>query len=75
MALGIVKYAYDRSSQLIGFIWFAVCCRGPHVLAPVCLFGVHLYMHRRRFWGWGGALSGMTLNGAKYVRLPRFSGR
>ena len=24
MALGIVKYAYDRSSQLIGVIWFAV---------------------------------------------------
>ena len=23
-ALGIVKYAYDRSSQLIGVIWFAV---------------------------------------------------
>ena len=29
MALGIVKYAYDRSSQLIGVIWFAVNCRGP----------------------------------------------
>ena len=24
MALGIVKYAHDRSSQLIGVIWFAV---------------------------------------------------
>ena len=29
MALGIVKYAYDRSSQLIGVIWFAVSCCGP----------------------------------------------
>ena len=29
MALGIVKYAYDRCSQLIGVIWFAVSCRGP----------------------------------------------
>ena len=29
MALGIVKYAYDRSSQLIGVIWFVVSCRGP----------------------------------------------
>ena len=29
MALGIVKYAYDRSSQLIDVIWFAVSCRGP----------------------------------------------
>ena len=29
MALGIVKYAYDRSSQLIVVIWFAVSCRGP----------------------------------------------
>ena len=24
MSLGIVKYAYDRSSQLIDVIWFAV---------------------------------------------------
>ena len=31
MALGIVKYAYDRSSQLIDVIWFAVTCRGPIV--------------------------------------------
>ena len=29
MALGIVKYAYDRSSQLIGVIWFTVSCHGP----------------------------------------------
>ena len=29
MALGVVKYAYDRSSPLIGVIWFAVSCRGP----------------------------------------------
>ena len=29
MALGIVKYVYNRSSQLIGIIWFAVSCRGP----------------------------------------------
>ena len=34
MALGIVKYAYDCSFQLIGVIWFvvslfAVRCRGP----------------------------------------------
>ena len=29
MALGIVKYAYDCSSQLIDVIWFAVSCRGP----------------------------------------------
>ena len=28
MALGIVKYAYDHSSQLIGVIWFAVSCCG-----------------------------------------------
>ena len=26
MAMGIVKYAYDRSSQLIGVIWFAISC-------------------------------------------------
>ena len=42
MALGIVKYAYDRSFQLIGVIWFrgqfvhgqfvAVSCRGPPFL-------------------------------------------
>ena len=29
MALGIVKHAYNRSSQPIGIIWFAVSCRGP----------------------------------------------
>ena len=29
MAPGIVKYAYDRSSQLVGVIWFSVSCRGP----------------------------------------------
>ena len=29
MALGIVKYAYDHSSQLIDVIWFAVSCCGP----------------------------------------------
>ena len=29
MALGIEKYAYDRSSQLINVIWFAVSCLGP----------------------------------------------
>ena len=29
MALGIVKYAYDRSSQLIGVFWFTISCRGP----------------------------------------------
>ena len=28
MALGIVKYFYDSSSQPIGVIWFAVSCRG-----------------------------------------------
>ena len=28
MALGIAKYAHDRSSQLISVIWFAVSCRG-----------------------------------------------
>ena len=28
MAKGIVKYAYDRSSQLISIIWLAVSCRG-----------------------------------------------
>ena len=28
MAEGIVKYAYDRSSQLISIIWLAVSCRG-----------------------------------------------
>ena len=32
MSLGIVKYAYDRSSQLIGVIWFAVSCRGPMII-------------------------------------------
>ena len=31
MALGIVKYCYDRPSQPIGVIWFAVSCRGPHL--------------------------------------------
>ena len=31
MALGIVKYFYDCSSQPIGFIWFAVSCRGPGI--------------------------------------------
>ena len=29
ITLGIVKYAYGRSPQLIGVIWFAVSCRGP----------------------------------------------
>ena len=29
MAPRIVKYAYDRSPQLIGVILFAVSCRGP----------------------------------------------
>ena len=45
MALGKVKYVFDRSSQLIGVIWFAVSlfdvrgqfvvasCRGPNVTA------------------------------------------
>ena len=33
MALGIVKYAYHRSSQLIGVVWFAVSCRGPVKIA------------------------------------------
>ena len=33
MALEIVKYAYDHSSQLIGVIWFAVS------LFPVSLLG------------------------------------
>ena len=32
MALWILKYAYDRSSQLIGVNWFAVSCRGPNNL-------------------------------------------
>ena len=36
MALGIVKYAYDRSSQLIGVIWFAVS------LFAVSLFAISL---------------------------------
>ena len=26
MAMGMVKYAYDRSSQLISIIWLAVSC-------------------------------------------------
>ena len=38
MALGIVKHAYNRSSQPIGVIWFAVSlfavsCRGPCKIA------------------------------------------
>ena len=28
MAQGLKKYAYDRSSQLIDVIWFAVSCQG-----------------------------------------------
>ena len=31
MALGIVKYAYDRSSQLIDIIWFAVSLFAAYV--------------------------------------------
>ena len=31
MALGIEKYFYDRPSQPIGVIWFAVSCRRPFV--------------------------------------------
>ena len=35
MALGIVKYADDRSSQLFGVVWFAVSCRGPDIIAEL----------------------------------------
>ena len=35
MALGIVKYAYDRSSQLIGVIWFVVSCHGLVLHCPL----------------------------------------
>ena len=31
MAQGIVKYAYNRSFQLLGVIWFAVSCREPEM--------------------------------------------
>ena len=34
MALGIVKYAYDRSSQPIGIIWFAVSLSRSVVVDP-----------------------------------------
>ena len=48
MALGIVKYAYDRSSQLIGVIWFAVSCRG---LSIVVLKVDHVKSGRRKVTG------------------------
>ena len=35
MALGIVKYAYDCSSQLIGIIWFAVSLSQSVVVYPL----------------------------------------
>ena len=34
MALGIGKYAYDRSSKLIGIIWFAVSLSWSVVVDP-----------------------------------------
>ena len=34
MAVGIVKYAYDHSSQPISVIWFMVSCRGPIKYGP-----------------------------------------
>ena len=34
MALGIAKYAYDRSTQLIGVIWFAVSLSRSVVVDP-----------------------------------------
>ena len=56
MAMRIVKYAYDHSSQQIGIIWcavslFAVSCRGPIYCIPVT----------------GGTISSLTL-----ISCPEF---
>ena len=40
MALGIVKYAYDCSSQLIGVIWFAVSLLRSVVVETLFLYSV-----------------------------------
>ena len=39
MALGIVKYAYDCSSQLIGVIWFVVSLSRSVVVDPLIIWG------------------------------------
>ena len=42
-ALRIVKYAYDRSTQLISVIWFTDSCCGPAQLI-VHLIGTGLHL-------------------------------
>ena len=56
MALGIVKYAYDRSYQQIGVIWFAVSL--PRLVVVDSVVKVKALFHMLTFnWDFARARS------------------